>query len=711
MRFAVPWNQTVNTYNYIYKNNKELEDFIHNSGFKDEKNLLVQVFTGICEEDFINTLVTEIVTYIPQAKIIGATTDGEIMDGEIYEKSTILSFSVFEETKIITYAVELEEDSYKTGLSFTKKIVDIDKVKLLISFVSGLKVNGEDYLRAFEEKAEELVISGGLAGDNATFVGTIIFTERGVAKYGAVGAALYNEHLQVHTHFNFSWENIGKILKVTKAEKNRVYAIDGIKASEIYKKYLGDEIEKMLPATGIEFPLIIKKGKLNIARAVLKKYDDGSLSFAGNIEEGSCVQFGYGNIESILQEAPKCTNELLQYPVESIFVYSCMARKHLLGKGIVAELELLNRIAPMSGFFTYGEFFHYKNHSNELLNQTMTIVTVSESNTLHNNKRIEDKSYTNNESHTVSALSHLISVTSKELQQLNEDLESKVAEKTSQLRDLNTDLEKRVEVETKKVEEQYEALVQAQKKLIENEKFASLGTLVAGVAHEINTPVGLSLTGITHIEDELKKLTCAYDSQEMTEEDFTSFVHESKIMSKSIRTNLIKAAHLVKSFKQVSVDQSSEEDRLFNVNEYVDEVLVSLHNKLKVTSHSVESDIDKSIDIVSNPGALSQILTNLIMNSIIHAYEDGDNGKMFIKIFTQGKDMLLHYRDDGKGMDEEVKTKIFDPFFTTKRGFGGSGLGMNIIYNIVTRKFKGTISIESTLGEGTEFIIRFPEVA
>jgi len=698
------------THNHLFKDANTLESFVNEQGFKDRENVLLQVFTGVCEEEYINDLVSLLTSLVPKVKIIGSTTDGEIMDGDIYEASTILSFSVFEKTRINTYAVELQEDSYATGALFTKTIESIKKVKLFISFVSGLKVNGEDYLRAFEDEEKDLIVSGGLAGDNATFMGTIIFTERGVAKYGAVGATLYNDDLHVHTHFNFSWENIGKLLTVTKADKNRVYTIDGIKASAIYKKYLGDEIGEMLPATGIEFPLIIKKGKLNIARAVLNKHDDGSLSFAGNIEEGARVQFGYGNIESILKEAPRCTKELLQYPIESIFVYSCMARKHLLGEGIVAELELLNRVAPMSGFFTYGEFFHYKNHSNELLNQTMTIVTISEDERLHDIKLIKDDYQRDTSSHTVSALSHLISVTSKELHELNEDLESKIAEKTSQLQELNLDLEKRVKEETNKVAEQYETLAQAQKQLIENEKFTSLGTLVAGVAHEINTPVGLSLTGITHIEDELRKLTKAYESEDMTEDDFTSFVHESRIMSKSIRTNLIKAAHLVKSFKQVSVDQSSEENRLFNVYEYVDEVLVSLHNKLKESDHTVKVEIDKNISITSNPGSLSQILTNLIMNSIIHAFDDGNNGKIYIKAYTQNEDMILHYEDDGKGMDSEVKAKIFDPFFTTKRGFGGSGLGMNIIYNIVTRKLKGSISVKSEKDEGTVFIIRFPDV-
>jgi len=699
------------SFNHLYVNETELEAFIQEHQLHQHEHILLQMFTGICEEKFINELIKRLLDKLPQLKIVGSSTDGEIMDGKIFDFSTVLSFSVFENTKISTYAIPLQEDSYKTAELFVKSIKEIDKAKLLISFVSGLQVNGEDYLRAFEDKAKELVVAGGLAGDNAEFKGTFIFTERGVAAAGAVGAVLINPELKVHTHFNFSWENIGKILTVTKSDKNRVYTIDGLDAASVYKKYLGEEIEEMLPATGIEFPLIIKKGKMNIARAVLNKHEDGSLSFAGNIKEGSKVQFGYGNVESILSEAPRCTNELLNFPVESIFVYSCMARKHLLGEGIIAELGLLNKLAPMSGFFTYGEFFHDEhNNTKELLNQTMTIVTLSEGNALCEHDLLSETSFSDKNSHTVSALSHLISVTSKELQELNEDLEAKVDEKTAELKVLNSGLEYKVKEETQKVQDQYETLAEVQRSMIENEKFASLGTLVAGVAHEINTPVGLSLTGITHIEHELKTLLAAYNSGKMTEKDFTSFIEESQIMSKSIHTNLVKAAHLVKSFKQVAVDQSSEENRLFSVADYVDEILVSLHNKLKVTEHKVEVNIDENLVVKSNPGALSQILTNLIMNSLIHAFGYIRKGEITISVSVENKDMVLTYKDNGSGMGPEVQEKIFDPFFTTKRGSGGSGLGMNIIYNIVTRKLKGTIKLHSDLGIGSEFIIRFPDV-
>ena len=698
------------TINLQFTDNKELKKFIDKNRLKKEENLLIQIFTGTCNKKKINTLVKSIIKLLPQAKIVGSTTDGEIINGTANSLSTVLSFSIFEKTKIEVYSVGLEKNSYETGLKFIENILHVEKAKVLISFVSGLKVNGEDYLKAFEDKVPNLVISGGLAGDNAEFIETFIFTQDGVSEPGAVGVVLYGEDLEVNVHYNFSWENIGKLLTVTKSHKNRVYTIDGIKAEEIYGQYLGEKVKEMLPATGVEFPLIIKKGKLNIARAVLNKHEDGSLSFAGNIEEGSKVQFGYGNIESILNEAPKKTDEMIQHPIESIFVFSCMARKRLLGSAITAELELLSRVAPMSGFFTYGEFFHYKNNSNELLNQTMTTLTLSESKKLIQTKNLQIKDNFTVKAQTVSALSHLISVTSTELHELNEELETKVMEKTYELKKLNKELEEKIKLETKKVQEQYDTLAEAQKSMIENEKYASLGTLVAGVAHEINTPVGLSLTGITHIEHQLQVLETAFNNQEMTEKDFTDFVKETKLMAKSINSNLIKAAHLVKSFKQVAVDQSSEEDRFFNGLEYINEILLSLNNKIKLTKVNVHVEINPDIIIKSNPGSFSQVITNLVLNSLIHAFDQGEEGDIFINMHLIDTDLSLTYRDNGKGMSQEVQSKIFDPFFTTNRSNGGSGLGMNIIHNIITRNLKGTIRVHSEISKGTSFHILIPNV-
>ncbi|HEX9059901.1 MAG TPA: HAMP domain-containing sensor histidine kinase, partial [Clostridia bacterium] len=164
----------------------------------------------------------------------------------------------------------------------------------------------------------------------------------------------------------------------------------------------------------------------------------------------------------------------------------------------------------------------------------------------------------------------------------------------------------------------------------------------------------------------------------------------------------------IKSFKQIAVDQSIEEKRVFNVNNYINEVLLSLNPKLKMTKLTVGIDCPKDLEIYSYPGGLSQILTNLVVNSIVHAYDEGEKGTISIKISTENDTMKFIYSDDGKGISKDDLIKIFDPFFTTKRGTGGTGLGLNIVYNIVTQQYGGTIKCESVFGDGTTFIINIP---
>jgi signal transduction histidine kinase len=254
----------------------------------------------------------------------------------------------------------------------------------------------------------------------------------------------------------------------------------------------------------------------------------------------------------------------------------------------------------------------------------------------------------------------------------------------------------------------YKELQDTQSQLIQSEKMASLGGMVAGVAHEINTPIGMALTAITNLEDETKELKKSYDKEEMTQEDFDDYLVHSMKLNKSININLNKAATLVRSFKQVAVDQTSDHDRKFEFHEYVDEILQSLHSKIKKTKLKVEVNIDKDISIYSNPGAFSQILSNFIINSIIHGFSKDQEGLIKIEAVKNNDDFILKYSDNGKGLTKKTKQKIFDPFYTTNRANGGSGLGMNIVYNLVTQKLHGTIDVKSAVGEGVEFIIKAP---
>ncbi len=251
-------------------------------------------------------------------------------------------------------------------------------------------------------------------------------------------------------------------------------------------------------------------------------------------------------------------------------------------------------------------------------------------------------------------------------------------------------------------------LEKTQDKLIEAEKMASLGGLVAGVAHEINTPLGIALTGITYFDEISHNIHKIYETQDMTQEDFEKYLDESKDISSQVLKNIQRASDLVQSFKQVSVDQTSEIKREFYVKDYTNSIILSIHNQIKRTHITIENNIPSDVKINSYPGAFGQIITNLILNSLIHGYTNKDKGLISFTLKKEKNDIVLHYKDDGKGIKESDLPHIFEPFFTTRRGIGGTGLGLNILYNIVKKQFEGEISCKSKVNEGVDFEIIIP---
>jgi signal transduction histidine kinase len=252
------------------------------------------------------------------------------------------------------------------------------------------------------------------------------------------------------------------------------------------------------------------------------------------------------------------------------------------------------------------------------------------------------------------------------------------------------------------------ALQEAQTELVRQEKLASLGRLVAGVAHEINTPLGICVTATSHLVQELKLTREELANGEMTEDSLQSFLD---IVDQSLRimtTNTQRAAALVRSFKQVAVDQSSGDIRRFNLGAYVNEVLLSLQPKLKGKPVKVELDCPADLLVESHAGAVSQILTNMVENSLVHGFEGGRAGRIAIRAAQEGDMVTLDYLDDGAGMDQDTLAKLFDPFFTTKRGSGGSGLGAHILYNLATGALGGSVRVDSAPGEGLRYHLKFP---
>ncbi len=278
-------------------------------------------------------------------------------------------------------------------------------------------------------------------------------------------------------------------------------------------------------------------------------------------------------------------------------------------------------------------------------------------------------------------------------------------------------------------EQAYAELKEAQASLVQAEKMASLGMLVAGIAHEINTPVGIAYSCASHLGNRTRQLVAAIENGNLKKSELLTFAASAAESTRLMSANLNRAAELIRSFKQVAVDQASAELRRFDLKTYIEEVITSLGPRLRTTPHRVVIECPSDLSINGYPGALSQILTNLVMNALIHAFEikppktqPGESrppkakpmaGTITIAVsMVEGtNDIEIHFSDDGRGIPAKLQTRIFEPFFTTKRGSGGSGLGLHIVLNLITQTLGGRITVDSTEGSGTTFHIRLPREA
>ena len=295
-----------------------------------------------------------------------------------------------------------------------------------------------------------------------------------------------------------------------------------------------------------------------------------------------------------------------------------------------------------------------------------------------------------------------------DLQQQKYELEKQKLTLTEEI-DLRRQTEQELLTKQKELERYLDELNMAQERLVGSEKMAALGGLVAGITHDINTPVGIGVTATSFLQERLHQLEAAYQAKTLSPKALEEFINEAKQSTSLLTTNLDRASELVASFKQIAVDQASEAVRTINFKEYLAEVVRSLHPKIKKTKHDINISCPEDLTLNLPAGAISQIFTNLIMNSLIHGFEGIDKGSIDIEITDDNDDVRILYRDNGRGVSAVQLEKLFDPFFTTKRDQGGSGLGTHITLNLVKQTLNGDIEVTSEEGKGLVYEISFPK--
>lgn len=449
------------TYNYIY-NNKN--DFLCNLDKFDRfsKNIFIQVFSWNLNKFDLDDLRRELVEIFPYANISWTTTDWEIIWWKVTKNQIIISISIFENTLVKTKMYSFKNSN---SLSIFKKIqkdLITSDTKVLILFSDW--VNDIEWVLWYIYKNyPNIHVSGWKSWDNYNFINPYIFDKDKISNSWIIITSLSNKDLQVYTNYNFSWTKIWKQMIVTKAYNKRIYELNNMPVSQVYEKYLWKIIADQLPKTWIQFPLIINRDWVDVARDVLKKFDDWSLLLAWNIKNWDVVNFWCGNTDDILSWIFNIIDNAVKIPIESIFLYSCTARKNFLWNEIIEEILPISKIYNTVGFFTYWEFFH-TNSWNEVLNETLTFLCLSETNNIKTNNIdklldfVKNKQITTNkERNSYFALSHLVKVTNWELKEANESL-----------LEWNKNLEQKIITTTNKIKSQKDKYFEWYKSIIDN---------------------------------------------------------------------------------------------------------------------------------------------------------------------------------------------------------------------------------------------------
>ena len=380
-------------FNCYFVDEKTLNTFITENRIKEYDSVLIQVFSGNNNPQFIKALIKTLKSVLPQASIMGTSSSGEILNGEYSQRKVVLSFMCFENIKVKTeIVIDDKADLYQSGKYLADSLIKEDTKALLVFSQGNLSEKFEPFkfVQGINDVNQDVMLAGGAASSISTGMGTYstnnlvrtyVFTEAGISSNTAAACTFNGKYLQTFNDYNLGWKTIGKKMVITKSviqgSFSRVYEIDNIRAKEIYRKYFGDQVADNLPYSALNFSFIIKRNGMEIDATPVNIYDDDSILYPGMINEGEIVQFGLGDADIILNEAYQGAKRLAKHYPEAVYIYTCATRPLQLSYITKNELIPYKNIAPLSGFFTNTEYYHYDN-SHYSLGKTMTIFGLSE---------------------------------------------------------------------------------------------------------------------------------------------------------------------------------------------------------------------------------------------------------------------------------------------------------------------------------------------
>ncbi|MBY0121067.1 EAL domain-containing protein [Bacillus sp. S/N-304-OC-R1] len=407
----------------LYENKSQLNSFIEKHELSEYPSLLVQIFSGITEREYIIDLQCTLKEMLPQATVIGCTTSSGIFEGRIKENNTILSFTIFEKTELRTILLQQKsfENSYDMGKKIAQQIIDFD-TKALILFAAGEKVNYQSLLEGVYDGNPQLVVSGGTAGTCGLNHVSYSMAGNDLTSQGVVGVALQSKQLYAQVNNHFNWQEIGKTFAITKANEDTIYSLDKKKPVQILKQYLGEGFIKEFAHSKFEFPFISHKGE-KTPIYILGILKNGAIRVSKSVSEGELLSFSYPDIEATIESTLQGFKQIAKKSVETIFVYNSLSRQRIAHDFSEKELLMLQTIAPANGFFTNGEVFTVKQGTSLFGGGSLTYLSLSEQTSENKSNRGLTFKYAMPEHlKTLTSLTQLMEASQEDFRQLNDSL-------------------------------------------------------------------------------------------------------------------------------------------------------------------------------------------------------------------------------------------------------------------------------------------------
>ena len=419
------------TINCIYKNKDDLTESRTKAVSYPPNKILIQVFSGVLDVNAISLLQSDLQETFPGATVIGTTTSGEIINGKVNENSIIVSVSFFEKTEVHSHVVINNDDVEKTTSAIVSELKDLNPKALIVfgaQSVNNSVINDLQFLEIINQQLKDTIVAGGQAGENLSGKKSFIFNDSIIIKNGYLAVALTGPNIRIKNDFSLGWVPIGKQMMITKSKGNRVFSIDNIPVNELYKHYLGiTERSIQINHPILQFPFLVERN--GIAQTILPANEnpDGSYDFLQPLHQGEKVCFSYRDSITLIENLQSLRSRINQYQPETIFVYSCGARKRILEENIHYDEEILKYAPSSAGFFSYGEYYTDNQRNIRLFSQTMTILILSEAELSlqtrpETAKKLSVDDFDTSKLQVQKVLRNLLSRTTKELELKNEEL-------------------------------------------------------------------------------------------------------------------------------------------------------------------------------------------------------------------------------------------------------------------------------------------------